>query len=67
MLLGEGKHANDHEACQDKSGYDILHHGYHSGQSFGDVLVSASGPVAADRSLDMRRAPSLNPSARSSS
>ncbi|WP_256570599.1 hypothetical protein [Bradyrhizobium sp. CCGUVB1N3] len=31
MFLGEGKHANDHQAHQDKSGYDVLHHGYHSG------------------------------------
>jgi hypothetical protein len=27
MFLGEGKHANDHQTHQDKSGYDILHHG----------------------------------------
>jgi len=31
MFLGEGKRANDHQSKQDKSGYDILHHGYHSG------------------------------------
>jgi hypothetical protein len=30
MFLGEGKHANNHQSHQDKSGYDILHHGYHS-------------------------------------
>jgi hypothetical protein len=31
MFLGEGKHANDYQTHQDKFGYDILHHGYHSG------------------------------------
>jgi hypothetical protein len=30
MFLGEGKRAHDHQSHQDKSGYDILHHGYHS-------------------------------------
>jgi hypothetical protein len=48
MFLGEGKHANDHQTHQDKSGYDIPHHGYHSAQSFGDVRFAASGPSAAD-------------------
>jgi hypothetical protein len=48
MFLGEGKHANDHQTHQDKSGYDIPHHGYHSAQSLGDVGFTASGPSAAD-------------------
>jgi hypothetical protein len=29
MFLGEGKHANEHQTHQDKSGYDIPHHGTH--------------------------------------
>jgi hypothetical protein len=33
MFLGEGKHANDQQTHQDKSGYDIPHHGWHSGHS----------------------------------
>jgi hypothetical protein len=64
MFLGEGKHANDHHTHQDKCGYDILRHGYHSGQSF-DVRFTASGRSVADGSPNMRSAPSLNPSARS--
>ena len=30
MFLGEGKQAHDHQSRQDKSGYEVLHHGYHS-------------------------------------
>jgi hypothetical protein len=30
MFLSEGKRAHDHESHQDKSGYDVLHHGDHS-------------------------------------
>jgi hypothetical protein len=30
MFLGEGKQAQDHQSRQDKSGYEVLHHGYHS-------------------------------------
>ena len=30
MLLGEGKQAHDHQSRQDKSGYEVLLHGYHS-------------------------------------
>jgi len=30
MFLGEGKHAHDHQGHHDKSGYDVLHHGYRS-------------------------------------
>jgi hypothetical protein len=31
MFLGEGKHANDQQTHQDKYGYDIPDHDYHSG------------------------------------
>jgi hypothetical protein len=48
MFLGEGKHADDHQTHQDKSGYDIPHHCCYSRQSFGDVRFTASGPSAAD-------------------
>jgi hypothetical protein len=30
MFLGVGKQAHDHQSRQDKSGYEVLHHGYHS-------------------------------------
>ena len=30
MFLSEGKRAHDYESHQDKSGYDVLHHGDHS-------------------------------------
>src|SRR5258706_15929856 len=30
VFLGEGKQAHDHQSRQDKSGYEVLHHGYHS-------------------------------------
>jgi hypothetical protein len=30
MFLGEGKQAHDHQGHQDESGYEVLHHGYHS-------------------------------------
>jgi len=30
MSLGEGNQAHDHQSRQDKSGYEVLHHGYHS-------------------------------------
>jgi hypothetical protein len=48
MFLGEGKHANDHQTQQDKSGYDIPHHNYHSRHSVGVVRFAASGLSAAD-------------------
>jgi hypothetical protein len=60
MFLGEGKHANNHQSHQDKSGYDILHHGYHSGQSFGDVRFIGCGLIAG-----YAKSAVLNPSARS--
>jgi hypothetical protein len=48
MFLGEGKHANDQQTHQDKSGYDIPHHGWHSGHPFGVVRFAASAPAAVD-------------------
>src|SRR5437879_4945692 len=30
MFLGEGKQAHDDQSRQDKSGYEVLRHGYHS-------------------------------------
>jgi hypothetical protein len=30
MFLGEGKQADDHQSRQNKPGYKVLHHGYHS-------------------------------------
>ena len=30
MFLGEGKQAHDHQSRQNKSVYEVLHHGYHS-------------------------------------
>ena len=30
VLLGEGKQAHDHQSRQNKSVYEVLHHGYHS-------------------------------------
>jgi len=30
MFLGEGEQSHDHQSRQDESGYEVLHHGYHS-------------------------------------
>src|SRR5258706_9979946 len=44
VLLGEGKQAHHHQSRQDKSGYEVLHHGYHS--------TGLAHYVAGDRSRD---------------
>ena len=67
MFLGEGKQAHDHQSHQDKSGYEVMHHGYHStglvhyvvgdrGQSMMNIVGAAvNGPQAQSIPVDRRR------------
>jgi hypothetical protein len=53
LFLGVGKHAHDNQGYHDQSGYEILHHGYHSSsaheQGDGAIVRINAGATALSR------------------